>query len=61
MILLFMLFSMTKIIRTDHILIGITIPKAVYNEVEKRRGDISRSRFLMRIIEEKMGLNVKCQ
>jgi len=34
------------------IAVGISLPKEVYEKIEKARGDISRSRFIQRLLEK---------
>lgn len=37
----------------ENITISISIPKSVVKEIDSNRGDINRSRFILRIIESK--------
>lgn len=36
----------------EHISVGVSFPKRVIEKIDKARGDISRSRYLIRILEE---------
>jgi hypothetical protein len=35
-----------------HVSSGLSLPISLYERIEKERGDISRSRFLLRLIEK---------
>jgi metal-responsive CopG/Arc/MetJ family transcriptional regulator len=37
----------------ENITISISIPKSIVNEIDSNRGDVNRSRFILRIIESK--------
>ena len=43
----------------ENITISISIPKSIVNEIDFNRGDINRSRFILRIIESKFYHKVK--
>ena len=34
--------------------VGISLPKKIMSEIDTERGDVSRSRFLLRLIEDKL-------
>jgi len=36
---------------TNTIRLSVSVPKKVYKEIEARRGDVSRSRFITRTLE----------
>jgi metal-responsive CopG/Arc/MetJ family transcriptional regulator len=38
----------------DKISIGISFPKEIVSKIDTERGDISRSRYLLRIVEKKL-------
>jgi hypothetical protein len=40
------------------IFVGFTIPKSIYNQIEETRKDVSRSRFILRMVEKGLA---KCQ
>ena len=33
--------------------VGISLPKKIMSEIDSERGDVSRSRFLLRLLEDK--------
>ncbi|NAL78179.1 hypothetical protein [Nitrososphaera sp. AFS] len=33
--------------------VGISLPKKIMSEIDTERGDVSRSRFLLRLLEDK--------
>jgi hypothetical protein len=35
--------------------VGISVPKVVLEQIDRDRGDINRSRYLLRLIEDKYG------
>ena len=37
--------------------IGISFPKELIEKIDKERGDVSRSRFIQRILEKKYGIS----
>ena len=38
----------------ENITISISIPKSIVTEIDSNRGDINRSKFILRIIESKI-------
>jgi metal-responsive CopG/Arc/MetJ family transcriptional regulator len=36
----------------DHIAVGISLPKEILTRIDTERGDVSRSRFLLRKLEK---------
>lgn len=38
-------------------IIGISLPENIINQLDKERGDITRSRYILRIIEREMQNN----
>jgi len=39
------------------IAVGISLPKTVISRIDIERGDISRSRYVLRLIEKTLGVN----
>ena len=35
--------------------LGITLPKSIIQRIDKKRGDIPRSRYILRVIENYIG------
>jgi metal-responsive CopG/Arc/MetJ family transcriptional regulator len=35
-----------------HVPVGISLPKEMYEQIDNIRGDISRSRFIQRVLEK---------
>lgn len=39
----------------QYIPVGISFPKGILERIDKERGDVSRSRFILRILEKQYG------
>jgi len=40
-----------------HVSMGLSLPKKMFDRIERDRGDVGRSRFILRILEKHYGLD----
>jgi metal-responsive CopG/Arc/MetJ family transcriptional regulator len=43
----------------ENITISISMPKSIVNKIDSNRGDVNRSRFILRILESKFSQNLE--
>jgi metal-responsive CopG/Arc/MetJ family transcriptional regulator len=51
--------SSTIVVTDNTVKLGITLPKSVIQNIDQRRGDIPRSRYIRRAVERYLGSNNK--